>query len=150
MDIAELDYTLPPDEGVVAPMAPQDEQPEDDVTRQLNDVSRNLVDWAPGKVADQVQRVRNCLYVAAVPDVVQLPVERFLPALVMEHLEDNVPKNDLIKILAWIALHPEQGTVINDTTPLGVEAVAGDPEQIRERAYFYALKFLARLTGRKY
>jgi hypothetical protein len=105
-------------------------------------------EWAPGITGDDVARVRRLLCVAAVPDVLQRPVERFLPAIVLEHLSATYPKAKLIKILTWIAQHPEDGPVLDTIGELGIEGVAGDPFQVRERVYLYSLKFILRLTGR--
>ena len=55
---------------------------------------------------------------------------------------------DLIQILTWIAQKPEAGTVVETVEELGVGGTA-DPELIRERSYFYALKFILRLTNRE-
>jgi hypothetical protein len=75
-------------------------------------------------------------------------VERYLPPVVLHHLEATYPKDKLIKILTWIVQHPEDGTVIDTLSDLGLEGTAGDPSVVRERSYLYALKFLIRITGR--
>jgi hypothetical protein len=148
-DIEGLDYGVPADEGVVSPIASEDEKPDDDAAEQLDAIKRNLGDWEPGKAKDLVQRVRNLLCVAAVLDVAQHPVEKFVPLVIFDRLQHDIPKDDLVKLLAWIALHPDEGSVIESTTPLGVEVVIEDADQIRERAVIYAIKFVARLTNRK-
>lgn len=147
-DVAALDFNLPPDSGVVAPMADADDQPDESSAQQLETVRRSLPDWLSANVKDDVQRVRNLLYVAAVPDSVQHPLERYLPAIVLQRLGEIYSKEKLLQLLAWIALHPNEGRVIDDVSEVGVEGQAGDPEQVRERTTFYALKFIARLTGR--
>ena len=38
--------------------------------------------------------------------------------------------------------------VIDDISDLGIEGTVGDPMIVRERAYLYAIKMIARLTGR--
>jgi hypothetical protein len=142
---------LPSDAGVVSPIAPANEPIEPDVEAELEEVRTRLATWAPGKVADPVQRVRNILYVAAVPDVFQLPVERFLPHIVFERLQEEVPKEDLIKILFWIATHPSGGddSAVDQLRAAGLD-VSGpsDIDQARERVMLYALKLLGRLAGR--
>ena len=82
--------------------------------------------------------------VAAVPDAIQMPVERYLPRVVYNHLVDSYPKEKLLKILTYIALHPMEGPVLDDISDLGIEGAAGDPMLVRERAYLYAIKFIAR------
>ncbi|MEO5959261.1 MAG: ABC transporter permease [Opitutaceae bacterium] len=148
-DVASLDFNLPPDNGIVAPYAAWDEPPGDFVAEQVAGVRDKLPGWPPAGEADDVQRVRNLVCVAAVPDAIQLPAERYLPPVVFERLNELSPKDKLIKILTWIALHPEEGIVVDTIEDLGIEGTAGDTAQIRERAYFYALKFLVRLTNRK-
>jgi hypothetical protein len=107
-----------------------------------------LPHWAPGQVADPVQRARNLLSVAAVVDVLQNPVERFVPSLVQQRLEADFPPEKVIRLLAWIAQNPDEGTVITDLSDLQLEGV-GSEAVVRERIQFYAVKLLARLTGRK-
>ena len=147
-DVAALDFNLPPDSGVVAPMAYPDDPPDESSAAQLETVRRNLAGWAPANNGTDIQRVRNLLYVAAVPDSVQHPLERFVPAVVLQRLSEMYSKENLLKMLTWIALHPGEGTVIDDVTEVGIEGQAGDPDVVRERTTFYALKFVGRLTGR--
>lgn len=147
-DIASLNYQVPPDRGVVAPFAGDSEEPDEFTAQELEAVRKKLYTWRPAFEGDDIQRVRNLLYVAAVPDSVQLPVERHLPPLVLRYLTDMYPEDKLVKILTYIALHPEEGGVIVNLGDLGLEAAVGDPWTVRERAYFYAIKFVARITGR--
>ena len=109
-----------------------------------------LPSWQPGKVADPVQRVRNLLYVAAVPDVQQAPIERFAPHAVYERLQQDVPKDQLIKILYWIALHPTDGddSAVDQVWALRFTSGAIDMQQVRDRAAIYAVKLLGRLLGK--
>lgn len=143
-----LDYQVPPDHGIVAPMAAADEEPEDFMKEQTDKVRNSLATWPPGSDGDELRCVRNLLYVAAVPDAIQMPVERYLPRVVYNHLVDSYPKEKLLKILTYIALHPMEGPVLDDISDLGVEGAAGDPMLVRERAYLYAIKYIARLSGR--
>ena len=115
---------------------------------QVDKVKERMTTWSPGTDGDELYCIRNLLYIAAVPDSIQLPVERYLPRLVYQHLLDTYPRDNLRKILTYIALHPMEGPVLDDISELGIEGSAGDPMLVRERAYFYAIKFLARLTGR--
>ena len=142
---------LPPDEGVVTPIAADDEQPDQQTADDLQLLREELPKWKPGKVDDPVQRTRNILYVAAVPDIFQVSIERFAPAVVFDRLEHDIPKDDLIKILYWIALHPFDGTdsAVDELQPLGLGNGPGDQEQLRGRAAVYAVKLLGRLTGKR-
>jgi hypothetical protein len=142
---------LPPDQGVVAPIAPQDEEPDTDVANHLEFLTSRLLLWKPAQVEDPLQRVRNVLFVAAVPDVFQMdPLERFVPSVVFEHLRQNIPPGDLVKILYWIALHPNQGddSAVDDLRELRLGNGPSDIAQARERAALYAVKLLGRITGK--
>ena len=86
---------LPPDEGVVTPIAPADEVPAQEVLDELEGIRAALPTWKPAKVEDPVQRARNLLYVAAVPDIFQMPMERYVPQLVFDQLLQDIAKDDL-------------------------------------------------------
>jgi hypothetical protein len=141
---------LPPDTGIVTPIAGNDENPDPEVGEHFDYIRQMLPSWQPGKVADPVQRVRNLLYVAAVPDVQQTPIERFAPLAVYERLEDDVPKDQLIKILYWIAIHPTDGddSAVDQLWALKFQTGAIDMQQVRDRAAIYGVKLLGRLLGR--
>jgi ABC-2 type transport system permease protein len=142
---------LPPDSGVVTPIAPLDEEPDEITAAQLDKMRFALPDWQPGKVPDPVQRVRNFLYVAAVPDVFQMQdLERFVPHVVYERIQEDIPKEDLIKILYWIATHPFDGDdkAVDELRPLGLFNGPADMEQTRGRLAVYAVKLLGRITGK--
>ena len=142
---------LPPDSGVVSPIAPADEPLDPDVQSEIDDVRARLPGWRPGQVADPVQRVRNVLYVAAVPDVFQMPVERHLAHVVFERLQADIPKQDLPKILYWIATHPMGGddSAVDDLRAAGLRTAGpSDIDQARERVMLYALKLLGRVLGK--
>lgn len=147
----DLYESLPPDEGVVAPIATAGDALYPELETLLDCVRNSLPSWVPGLVNDPVQRVRNYLYIAAVPDMFRMEeLERWVPLAVFDHLRNTVPDDQLAKILYWIALHPSDGddsaadqlgTVCIDT------AGPSDVATLRERAALYALKLLGRLTG---
>ncbi len=142
---------LPPDEGVVTPIARFDEEPDERISEQLDKVRAGLPGWQPGKVADPVQRVRNLLYIAAVPDVFQMSeLEKFIPLVVYDHIQEEIPKEDLVKILYWIALHPFDGDdkAVDQLRPLGLFNGPADMETTRDRLSVYAVKLLGRITGK--
>ena len=110
-----------------------------------------IYDWKPGKVADPVQRVRNLLYVAAVPDVFQMAeLEKFIPLVVYERIQSEIPQEDLVKILYWIATHPFEGddSAVDELRPLGLYNGPADMETTRDRLSVYAVKLLGRITNR--
>jgi len=147
----KIDFThLPPDSSVTfTPIARSDEQPEQDVVDQLIQLGEALQTWRPGKVADPVQRVRNLLYIPAAVDIFQLPAESHVPAVVFAHIRRAVPEDDLIKVLYWIAYHPDAGDdeALNDLQPLGLPGSPG-ADEARNRSAVYAVKLLGRLLGR--
>jgi ABC-2 type transport system permease protein len=147
-DIDALDFTVPPDDGLVTPIAGQGEMPDDETDLMLAKLEGELPHWAPGQVEDPVQRVRNLLCVASVLDLLQNPVERFVPSLVQQRMELGFPPEKLVRLLAWIALHPEEGSVITDLSDLHIEGVVSETVT-RERVRLYAIKLIARITGRK-
>lgn len=138
---------LPPDEGVVAPIASSyAPYPETECMKV------NFPIWAPGQVADPVQRVRNLLYVAAVPDLFQMEdLERNIPLVVQDQLLLAAPRDNLVKILYYIASNPRGGEDGAADTLRGLCLdISGpsDVEEMRDRAALYALKFLGRLLGK--
>ena len=141
---------LPSDQGIVTPIAPDSEDMDPDTADHLQFIRDMLPSWQPGKVEDPVQRVRNILYVAAVPDVLQMPIERFAPHAVYERLQEDIPKDQLTKILYWIALHPNDGNdaAVDQLWALRYPNGAVDLQQTRERTALYAVKLLGRILGR--
>ena len=141
---------LPSDQGIVTPIAPDTEDMDPDTADHLQFIRDMLPSWQPGKVEDPVQRVRNILYVAAVPDVLQMPIERFAPHAVYERLQEDIPKDQLTKILYWIALHPNDGddAAVDQLWALRYPNGGVDLQQTRERTALYAVKLLGRILGR--
>ena len=141
---------LPPDSGLVAPIATADEAPDPLALEHLERVRQGLETWAPAQVADPVQRARNDLYVAGVPDLLQMSdVERFLPQIVFDQLRKDISAEDLPKVLYWVAMHPDGGSdeAIDDLEELGLPGVMGPRKAARARVMLYAFKFLGRLIG---
>ena len=140
---------LPLDRSVVTPIATADQEPEADLSAELAGIQDALLTWPPGLVADKVQQTRNLLYVLGVHDVAQTALEAYLPAIVFDRIMHEVPREDLLKALFWIAIHPEQGPMItpDDTRDLAIRGVPTDEEEVRNRAAIYAVKLLGRLTG---
>jgi ABC-type transport system involved in cytochrome c biogenesis permease component len=110
----------------------------------------SLPGWAPGNVNDPVQRARNLLLVAAVPDLMQMEeVERFVPRLVFARLQTVIPPRDLPKILYWIAMHPDDGGdgAVHQLQALGLPNPSGPAKAFHAREMLYAFKLLGRLSG---
>jgi len=139
---------LPPDDGVVSPFAESSAGASPDVVEWVEFIRVRLPLWEPGKVEDPVQRVRNYLYVLAIPDVAQLPIENNLPVVVFDYLKQStVPETDLPKLLAWIVMHPDDGdmSAVSELYRLGIETAQPANQEVRRRTINYAMKFLYRL-----
>jgi ABC-2 type transport system permease protein len=141
---------LPPDGGVVTPIAGPGQYPDQAVADEVAAIAEALLAWLPGHVADPVQRARNLLFAAAVVDVAQQPMEPYLPEVVFEELRNRMPASELMKVLYWIAIYPERGTVPtpSEFAAAGLRQVPPDEEELRNRAAIYGVKLLGRLTGR--
>jgi ABC-type polysaccharide/polyol phosphate export permease len=155
-DVTEADIDgvafsrLPPDEGIVSPVSRSDEVPDPAIQPALDRIRDALPHWTPGTVADPVQRARNLLAIAAVPDILQMEqVERFVPRLVFARLQAVIPPRDLPKILYWIAMHPDDGddNAIHQLGEFGLPDISGPAKPVRGRIMLYAFKLLGRLTG---
>ena len=146
-EIRSIPYgNLPPDNGIVAPLAPNLDDLDADGSDRLSTIEERLARWRPGLDApDLAQRVRNYLCVCAIPDSLEDPLEAEIPFVVFEKLQRDIPADDLKRALGWIILHPAEGTVIRDVSDLGIE---GEPseQRVRERCGFYAKKLLRKLV----
>ena len=150
-DIQKIAFDrLPPDEGIVSPISRSDETPDPAFVPLLDRIQAALPGWAPGTVPDPVQRARNLLTVAAVPDILEMEqVERFVPRLVFARLQAVIPPRDLPKILYWIAMHPDAGSdaAIDQMGAFGLPDISGPAKPVRGRIMLYAFKLLGRLAG---
>jgi ABC-2 type transport system permease protein len=150
-DIQKIAFDrLPPDEGIVAPISRSDETPDPAIIPLLDRIQAALPGWAPGTVDDPVQRARNLLTIAAVPDILEMEqVERFVPRLVFARLQAVIPPRDLPKILYWIAMHPDAGSdaAIHQLRAFGLPDISGPAKPVRGRIMLYAFKLLGRLAG---
>lgn len=152
IDFARLPFaSVPPDNGNETPIAPADEAPDLSTQADLNVVAANLKTWAPGKVADPVQRVRNLMYVASTTDQAKMPLERHLPYLIMDTLRAQFQDEELEQILCWIANHPAEGdhSAVFRLDELGLLFNVNDWDvpEIRRRNEWYSIKFVWWLLG---
>jgi hypothetical protein len=144
-DRAKLDFNLPPDRGVVTPYAGPGDQPDAFTLGEVASVRQRLGLWRPGFEGDEVQRIRHLLCVPAIADAAQHPTERYLPPMLLVHLEETYSRDTLLQVLTWIAMHPEDGSIVMSLADLGLDAQAPEAWMVRERSYYYALKYLVRL-----
>ena len=146
VDVNLVFVGLPPDHGVVTPITALYRRRED-----VECIRSALRTWPPAGVEDLVQRVRNVLALAAVADVLRLEIESDVPIVVFDHLQAQVPKDQVVKVLYWIATHPSEGDLnALDELPAACLEVQppDDAEMVRERVGIYAMKLLGRLTGK--
>jgi ABC-2 type transport system permease protein len=138
---------LPPDSGVVAPIVPNlDDLPADSMER-VTGIEKRLEDWQPGLNGDLVQRVRNLLSVAAVFDVLEDPDEGAVGYVVLDYIRQQVPDDDLEKVLTCIIENPNAGSVMTSVPDLGAQGEITEGAA-RERVTMYAAKLLKRVLGR--
>jgi hypothetical protein len=147
-----IDFTrLPPDGGVITPIARSGAQPGRYAVDLLECMRQWLPEWEPGQTGDPVQRVRNYLDLIALPDLLQMEeIESMVPHVVFERLQADFPRGDLIKILYWIAMHPYDGDE-PQLDRLSRVCLTADGQvnldDLRVRTSIYAAKLLGRLTG---
>ena len=109
--------------------------------------SATLAVWPSGHVEDPGQQVRNLLDVAAIADIGEDLHEAEIGRMVFDQLQSTYRPEELRRILAWIILTPAEGTAITRASELGLRH--SPPERlIRERAGYYARKYLGRLLGK--
>jgi hypothetical protein len=140
---------LPDDGGFIAPIAAPGQQPDAEIAAQLEQLRALLPEWTPGHVSDPVQRARNYLSAAAVLDVYRIdPLERFVPLVVFERIESSIQPEDLAKVLYFVAVHPDEGSVdaAGRLHELGLPDAPADARLLRNRIMLYAFKMLGRMV----
>ena len=136
---------LPGDNELVTRLAPPFKHP--GATPFAGNFAAKLRAWPPGRVEDPGQRARNLLSIAAVADSTADLHEAEIGRAVFDELQASGDRDRLRRILAWIVLAPDEGTVINQAPELGLRR--HPPEAVvRERSVLYAKKYLGRLLGR--
>ena len=133
---------LPPDDGNVVPLAKDFSQLAGDEKTRVDGLRDRLNHWPPGTVDDPAQRVRNLLSVCAVADLAMDADEGEMARAVFDQIP--VAVRDATRrrqVLAWLVLHPAEGTVITDLSEFGI-ARGPDESFVRERCAAYARKML--------
>lgn len=103
--------------------------------------------WAPGHVFDNTEKVRNLISACALMDIGQGQFESELPLFVYQRLRREIPDAKLKDILAIMAFHPNEGSVIGTAPELDLDIGVGE-DQIRERLQVFAVKMLGRMLGK--
>jgi ABC-2 type transport system permease protein len=137
---------LPGDRDIVTPLAPSFDH-DSESAQAGRAFAVTLRTWAPAHLADPGQSVRNLLCVAAIGDLSQDPREGEMARAVFDQLRAGFEPDQLRSILAWIALNPDEGTLIMNAPELGFRRHPPD-WAIRNRNALYARKFLGRLLGK--
>ncbi len=93
------------------------------------------------------QKVRNYISLMALVDILQMEFEGETPKVLLERMKKEIPKDDLIKAAAYVALKPDEGKVIDKCKDLDIDDGAAE-DRVRERLSTYAKKVLGRLIGK--
>lgn len=139
--MAEIRFDgLPPDTDIVASMGPA-------ALESPSCLEAKLAAWAPGRLDDAGQSIRNLVAAAAIADLSADPAERAIARLVFRRIRAAFEPPAARQALAWVILDPDNGTVIRKAPELGLPR--HPPERlVRQRSVIYAKKFLGRLLGR--
>jgi ABC-2 type transport system permease protein len=132
----------------MAPLAPNATGVDDPVAeKRMEMIVQKLETWPLGRTADDGQNVRNLLSAAAIADVSQDSMEGQIARAVFDRLREAYPPDQLVRLLTWVAIAPDQGTVITDAPELDIHGPVPE-DMIRRRDLIYALKLLGRLLGK--
>jgi hypothetical protein len=85
--------------------------------------------------------------VAAVFDVLEDPDEGAVGYVVLDYIRQQVPDDDLEKVLTCIIENPNAGSVMTSVPDLGAQGEITEGAA-RERVTMYAAKLLKRVLGR--
>jgi ABC-2 type transport system permease protein len=138
---------LPPDDGVVAPIAANMDDLPADSKKRVAGIRDLLENWPPAQQGDLVQRVRNLLSAAAVFDILEDPDEGAVARVILDYIRQQVPDDELEKALAYIIRNPNDGEVLTTVPSLGAQGEITEGAA-RERTIVYTLKLLKRVLGK--
>lgn len=145
-DLQRITYeNLPGDDELVTRLAPPFRTAAE--AERMRGFVRMLSTWPPARETEPVQNVRNLLSAAAIADITADPREAEIARVIFMELEVRQNPAELRRMLGWIILHPDGGSVVASAPELGFKRETR-PEVVRERVRLYAKKFLGRLLGR--
>ena len=126
---------LPPDSGVVTPIAPLAEDPDETTAAQLDKMrlalpngsrERSRIPFSACATSSTSRQSPTCSRCRSSSASYRM--------VVYERIQEDIPKEDLIKILDWIATHPFDGDdkAVDELRPLGLFNGPADMEQTRD------------------
>jgi ABC-type multidrug transport system permease subunit len=136
---------LPGDNELVTRLAPPFKTAAD--REGISEFAAKLKTWPPGRIEDRGQQVRNLLSVAAIADISADLHEAEIGRVIFDELQSRHGRAELRRILAWVILSPDEGSVIFQAPELGLRRHPPEP-MVRERSVLYAKKYLGRLVGK--
>jgi ABC-2 type transport system permease protein len=136
---------LPGDSELATPLAP----PFTDSGKAsgMDVFAAQLKSWPPGRLDDVGQCIRNLVCIAAIADLGEDLRESTIARAVFDYLEVTYPRDELRRGLAWVALYPNEGTVVTAVPEFGLPRPI-DETLLRDRSALYARKFLGRVLGK--
>ena len=145
--LAAISYAdLPADTDIVTRVSRSFELEPAGASR-VQEFSAALRHWAPAQVPDKAQAVRNLLSVASIADLAQDRREGEISRVVFNQLLADIPREQLRRILGWVILNPQGGSVVTDLHDLGIRRRPSE-SAIRLRNEIFARKLLGRMLGR--
>jgi len=137
------------DDGVTFPFFADFERVGDSEDRKKSfaEWKEKLEKWDCNNEEKLEQKVRNFISVMALVDVLQMEYEGVTPKILFDRMKKEIPKAELIKAVAYVALKPDEGTVIDKCKDLDIDDGAAE-DRVRERLGVYAKKVLGRLLGK--
>jgi len=149
-EIDEITYEDAMDDyNIVYPFAPDFERVGDDENRKksFDEWKEKLDSWDCNREENVLQRVRNFISLMALVDVMQMEFENETPLIIFERMKKEIPREQLIKASAYIALKPEVGPILDKCPDVGIDDGASE-DRVRERIGVYAKKVLGRMLGK--
>jgi len=137
------------DDGVTFPFFANFERvgDSDDRKKSFAEWKEKLEKWDCNNEEKTGQKVRNFISLMALVDILQMEFEGETPKILFDRMKKEIPKDDLIKSAAYIALKPDDGTVIDKCKDLDIDDGAAE-DRVRERLVVYAKKVLGRMLGK--
>ena len=137
------------DHGYVAPLSADLAHLADDPDRQRRFAAwrRTFDAWCDAQPREPGLRIRVLLSAASIVDLGRGEFEGECAYLVFQRLQRDLPRAQLIRLAAWVALQPTASSTLTRIEETGI-AGSFDGQQVQERNGLYARKLLGRLLGK--